>query len=101
MQARLKQDLVRIDVADPGDEILTQKEGLYRASTPGNETPQIVCRKRGRQRFHTKRPQTGNRRHAALVHEIHMAKSPLVDEPQVEAACAEHEPCVWPAGLAA
>ncbi len=79
MNPRLPEDLIRIDVANSGDEVLTEQQPLDRAPSACQEFTPSGERESTLERFDAEpleRPKV-----LLDLHHIHVAKTPLVYEP--------------------
>jgi hypothetical protein len=86
MKTRLKENLVRVDVAYPRDQILAQQEPLQRAAPVIDQRAQTVEGKRRGQRFHSERAQARKRLERPRGDQVHVAEPALIDKAQVAGA---------------
>src|SRR5579859_1816478 len=94
MKTRLKENLVRVNVADARDQILAQQEPLQRAAPVVYQRAQTVEGKRRGQRLHSERAQAWKRLERPRGDQVHVAEPPLIDKPQIAAAKPDDESCV-------
>jgi hypothetical protein len=82
MDPRLPEDLIRIDVADSGDEVLTKQQPFDRSPSCRQE---LTPSRESEVTLEGLNPQPLEGLKVLLgLHDIHVAKTPLVDEPQLE-----------------
>src|SRR2546421_1294534 len=84
MYASLPEDLVSIDIADTGDQVLTQQQRLNGATTAMQHAVPARQSERGAERLEA---QAGHGREFDVRrHQVHVAESSLINEAQVGSA---------------
>jgi hypothetical protein len=94
MKPRLKEDFVGVQVADTGEPVLAQQEGLQPAAASPDQGGEAAGGELRTERLDPERTQAGHGIEPPGVDKIDVTEPPLVDEADLARPYAEHEPRV-------